>query len=455
MVQEIDLLVLGGGPAGYSSAIRARQLGKKVVLVEKDSVGGTCLNRGCIPTKALLESAAFYRSLALASQHGIALELKGLNYQEVAAKKDRVVQRLVGGLEFLLKSREIEIVAGEGVFVSPREVQVGERVFKAEKIIVATGTSSLELPGLEPDGEFVLNSDQMLAAQDLPESVVIVGGGVIGCEFAAIFSSFGVQVTIVELLDQLLPPEDEEISRALLREFKKRRIKVWTKASVQKLSKGKREVRVEVVQGERREEITAQRVLISVGRRPVVPKGFPGELTSQGHLAVNDFFQTSREHIYAVGDVIGGLQLAHLAFEEGLAAASNAFNDKPQKGRWFVPSCVYTQPEIGSVGLTEREAREKYGEVMVGRYSLKGNGKAVIMDDDAGFCKIVASRDGLVRGVHMMGPQATELIVQGALVLEQNLTLTEWAQVVYPHPTVAEAVKETVWSSLGIGLHSI
>ncbi len=454
MSRQIDLLVLGGGPAGYSSAIRARQLGKQVVVVEKERLGGTCLNRGCIPTKALLESANFYGSLKSAQNHGITLDVTGLDYGQVIQKKDKVVQNLVGGLEFLLDRREVEVVVGEARFNSPTEVQVGTEVFHPEKIIVATGTVAAELPGLEPDGRVVLNSDQMLAADTLPKALLIVGGGVIGCEFATIFSSYGVQVTIVELTDQLLPPEDREVSQTLLREFKKRKIQVLTGASVDKLIRGEDEVVVQVTQKGRQREIEADRVLISVGRKPVVPEGFPGELNSRGYLVVNGALQTTVPHIYAAGDVIGGMQLAHLAFEEGWAACDHAFG-KNARTQWFVPSCVYTQPEIGSVGLTEAHAREEYGEVIVAKYSLKGNGKAVIAGDDSGFCKIVASTDGVVRGVHIIGPQATELISNATVALERGLTLEQWAEVIYPHPTVSESIKETVLSGLGAGLHSI
>lgn len=454
MSRQIDLLVLGGGPAGYSSAIRARQLGKQVVVVEKERLGGTCLNRGCIPTKALLESANFYGSLKSAQNHGITLDVTGLDYGQVIRKKDKVVQNLVGGLEFLLDRREVEVVVGEARFNSPTEVQVGTEVFHPEKIIVATGTVAAELPGLEPDGRVVLNSDQMLAADTLPKALLIVGGGVIGCEFATIFSSYGVQVTIVELTDQLLPPEDREVSQTLLREFKKRKIQVLTGASVDKLIRGEDEVVVQVTQKGRQREIEADRVLISVGRKPVVPEGFPGELNSRGYLVVNGALQTTVPHIYAAGDVIGGMQLAHLAFEEGWAACDHAFG-KNARTQWFVPSCVYTQPEIGSVGLTEAHAREEYGEVIVAKYSLKGNGKAVIAGDDSGFCKIVASTDGVVRGVHIIGPQATELISNATVALERGLTLEQWAEVIYPHPTVSESIKETVLSGLGAGLHSI
>lgn len=454
MVEQIDLLVIGGGPAGYAGAIRGRQLGKRVVVVEKDSLGGTCLNRGCIPTKSFLESAALYRSFARFSEHGISVAQPQLDFTQVVETKSQVVDRFVSGLDFLLNRREIEIVEGEARFVSPTEIQVQERRFVPERVLVCTGTASVELSGLEPDGRLVVNSDQVLDLADLPKSLLIVGGGVIGCEFATVFSSYGVDVTIVELTDRLLPTEDAEISRTLLREFKKRKVKVLTGASVQRLTRESNEVHVQIQSGNRIQDLTVDRVLVSVGRRPIIPQGFPGKIDKRGYISVDSTFKTSEDHIYAAGDVIGGLQLAHLAFEEGMAACSFAFGEE-SKSKWHVPRCVYTHPEIGAVGLTEEEAEKQYGQVQVGRYSLKGNGRAVILNDNAGLCKIIATDDGIVRGVHMIGPHATELISGATIVLEQKMTLTDWEDVIYPHPTVSESIKETVWSTLGRGLHSI
>lgn len=454
MSRQIDLLVIGGGPAGYSSAIRARQLGKQVIVVEKSNLGGTCLNRGCIPTKALLKSASFYESLQSASTHGVNISEVDLDYGQVVEKKNQVVANLVSGLEFLLNRREIEVVVGEAKFISERAVQVGSEIFHPNKIVIATGTEPLALPGLEPDGSLVLNSDQMLAADSLPKSLVVVGGGVIGCEFANIFASYGVEVTIIELTEQLLPPEDREISRTLLREFKKRKIQVLTNTSVTELVLGETTVTVKVSHKGKDKSLETERVLVSIGRKALIPEGFPAELNSRGYIAVNDHFQTSVPHIYAAGDIIGGMQLAHLAFEEGMAASDFAFG-QTTKSRWFVPSCVYTRPEIGSVGLTEEQTKEQYGEVIVAKYSLKGNGKAVIEGEDSGFVKIVASPDQIVRGVHMIGPSATEIISSATVVLEQGLTLAEWSQVIYPHPTVSEAVKEGILNGLGKGLHSL
>jgi dihydrolipoamide dehydrogenase len=300
----------------------------------------------------------------------------------------------------------------------------------------------------------VVNSDQLLDRPTLPKSLVIVGGGVIGCEFATIFASYGVQVTIVELMKQILPTEDGEISQALAREFKKRRVKVLTGAKVAEIQRLEDCAKVLVDQDGRSSEIEAELVLVSVGRRPVLPQGFPAELDARGYVKVNERFQTSLPQIYAAGDVIGGLQLAHLAFEEGWAAANNMFGE-PARHEWFVPACVYTKPEIAAVGLTEAQAREKHGEVVTAKYSLKGNGRAVIAREDSGFVKFVAKPSGEVLGVHIIGPQATELIAGAALALEQGVTLEDWAQVVYPHPTVSESIKEAVLSALGCGLHSL
>lgn len=452
--QQIDLLVIGGGPAGYSAAIRARHLGKSVVVIEKRSVGGTCLNRGCIPTKALLESAHFFESLATAKTHGVTVDVQELDYAQVVGTKDQIVKRMVDGLQFLLDRKEIRVVHGEARFLSSTEVQVGDETFQAKHILVATGTVPFELPNLAIDGERVIDSDQLLDRPSLPESLVIVGGGVIGCEFATIFASYGVKVTIVELMPQILPPEDGEISQTLTREFKKRKIKVLTGAKVQNMRHESDHVVVEVEQKGKAAEIETDLVLVSVGRKPVLPEGFPAEVDPRGYIKVNEQFQTSVPHIYAAGDIIGGIQLAHLAFEEGWAAV-NYMAGESSRNEWFVPGCVYTKPEIASVGLTEAKAKEQYGEVVTAKYSLKGNARAVIAGDDSGFVKFVASADGVVRGVHIIGPQATELISGAVLGLEQGMTLQQWAEVVYPHPTVSESIKEAVLSGLGIGLHSL
>src|SRR5690554_4444860 len=343
LTQQIDLLVIGGGPAGYAAAIRARHLGKSVVVAEKTRVGGTCLNRGCIPTKALLESAHYYGSLtsATAKKHGVTVEVQGLDYSQVVKTKDQIVSRMVGGLEFLLDKREIRVINEEARFLSATEVAVGDETFKPANILVATGTVPFVLPNLPIDGERVVDSDQLLDRDSLPKSLVIVGGGVIGCEFATIFSAYGVEVMIVELMPQILPPEDAEVSQTLTREFKKRKIKVLNDAKVEKVRCEADHAVVEVDHKGRSVEIETELVLVSVGRKAVVPQGFPGEINQRGYIVVNEKFQTAVPNIYAAGDIIGGIQLAHLAFEEGWAAVNNMFG-QPARNEWFVPSCVYT-----------------------------------------------------------------------------------------------------------------
>lgn len=452
-MQQVDLLVIGGGPAGYAGAIKAAQLGKKVVLVEQDSVGGTCLNRGCIPTKSLLESAAAFRTALESSSLGLNIQDVSVDYPKVISRKDEVVSQLVKGLTALLKGKGIDIVGGKARF-EDQEVVVtsseGEQHFQPSAVLLATGTKPLALPGLQPDGEFIYNSDQLLSESTLPSSLVIVGGGVIGCEFATVFNSLGVDVTIVELTDSLIPTEDEEIRKTLLREFKKAKIKVLTQAKVVSIDSDNKVIQVE--QKGKVKEISGERVLVSVGRQPVLPDGLTCELTDKGYVTVDSSFATSVPGVFAAGDIIGGLQLAHLAFEEGICAVNHAFG-LSSANTWAVPRCVYTTPEVGCVGLTEEQARAKYEEVKVGKYFLKGNGKALIIGENSGFCKVVAVEDKVV-GVHIIGPHATELIAEGVLAVEQQISLADWAEVIHPHPTVSESVKESVLQALGQGLHS-
>lgn len=456
MPRRVDLLIIGGGPAGYCGAVRARQLGKSVVLAEKDTVGGTCLNRGCIPTKAFLESAQLYRSLSSMAEHGVEVSYSAPDFAKVVARKNDIVRRLVQGLSYLLQQKGIEVVQGEAEFLSPSTVSIGGQTYEPERILVATGTAPGELPNLPCDGRLVFNSDQILDLERLPKEVVIVGGGVIGCEFATVFAAYGVQVTIVELADRILPMEDEDISKALAREFRKQKVRIMTAAQVRRvMDQGDGQGTVEVEYKGKVEELHTDCVLVSVGRRAVLPKGFPCAANARGLAVVNERYQTSIPHIYAAGDVIGGMQLAHLAFEEGMAAVDFAFGGSP-KSRGQVPRCVYTKPEIAAVGLTEAEARAEYGGTLrIGQFSLKGNGKAVISGLDSGFCKVIADAHGRVLGVHMIGPQVTEIIAGAATVLENQIGLDDWAGTIHPHPTVAESVREAALAALGRGLHSI
>lgn len=454
-MEQTEVLVLGGGPAGYAAAIHATMLGKEVVLVEKEALGGTCLNRGCIPTKSLVESASVYKGVMESKLHGISVEKVELDFPEVITRKDQVVQGLVRGLTGLLKQKGVRVLKGEARYVGDLTVEVnteeGSMSIQGKKVLISTGTVPRQIPLLKEDGILVQTSDHLLQAKTLPRSLVIIGGGVIGCEFASIFSAFGVDVTIIEMTPRLIPTEDQEISKTLQREFKKAKIKVLTDATVVGLTRNGDQASISVLQKGKESSIQAERVLVSVGRMPVLPEGLSIARTPSGYIEVDERFQTSLPNVYAAGDIIGGLQLAHLAFEEGMAAVGFAFGHTP-KHTWQVPRCVYTHPEIGCVGLTEEELQGREG-VQKGTYWLKGNGKATIIGENSGFCKVLAL-DGKVVGVHMIGPAATELVVTAALAIEQGITLSAWAEVIHAHPTVSECMKESVLLALGRGLHA-
>jgi len=454
--REVELLIVGGGPAGYAAAGRGRQLGLRTLIVEKDAIGGTCLNRGCIPTKSLLESASLYERMHRCDEFGLEASHLGVNYPQVMARKDRIVKNLVGGLGTMLQHRGIEIAEGEARFADQDAVVVdGETPLRIlpQRTVICTGTVPAHLPMLEPDGRFIFDSDSILLQTSLPESMIIVGGGVIGSEFACIFQSLGVAVTIVELTDGLIPGEDQDLRRALLRELKKKKIKVQTNAKITDAAVGDDGVRVFFEQRGQTKQLHAHACLSAVGRRPVLPSGIELAAEKSGFLRVGDDFRTSVPQVYAAGDVIGGLQLAHLAFFEGIAAVSSSCGED-FASQWHVPRCVYTDPETASVGLSEQEAEEKFGEAIVGMFSLKGNGKAMILGSNSGFCKVVADPSGRVVGFHMIGPHATEMIAGAVVALEQEMTLQQWSQCIHPHPTVSESIHESVLSALGLGLHA-
>ncbi len=453
--RNVQLLIIGGGPAGYAAAIRARHLGIETVLVERDIVGGTCLNRGCIPTKTLLESAGLFRQIQASKDFGFVVEGVNVDYSKVAKRKDQVVAALVKGLRHTMQQMGIEVICGEAVFDDAGSVVVhgsNPVQLRADKTIVATGAAPADLPHIKPNGTNIFDSDSILEITELPSSLVIVGGGAIGCEFASIFQSLGVSVTIVELLDGLLPGEDEDLRKALLREFKKQKVKVLASAKLTDVSEDGDELKFSVEQKGETKELQAAACLVAIGRRPVLPEGLNVETNKQGHIVVDDQFATSAPSIYAAGDIIGGLQFAHLAFFEGMNAVQAAFGYDHRR-TWHVPRCVYTHPETAAVGLTERQARERYGDVVVGTFSLKGSGKAMILGENAGICKVIATGDGTAVGFHMVGPHATEMIIEAVVALEQGMTLEQWSQCIHPHPTVNEGVQESLLTALGLPMH--
>ena len=450
----VDLVVLGGGSGGYAAALRAAELGMSVVMVEKDKVGGTCLHRGCIPTKALLHSAETVEVIKESGQFGINGTFESVDMPKVNAYKDKVVEGLFKGLTGLVKSRKIEVVQGTGRLVSPTAVEVDGRTIEAEHVLLATGSVPRSLPGLELDGQRVISSDDALRLDTIPGSVVILGAGAIGCEFASVWRSFGAEVTIVEALPHLVPLEEESSSKLLERAFRKRGIKSELGARFEKVETTDSGVTVHLEGGK---TIEAELFLVAVGRGPVSQDlGYEqvGVEMERGFVKVDAYCQTSVPTISAVGDLIPTLQLAHVGFAEGILVAERlaglAVTPIDYDG---VPRVTYSSPEVASVGLTRKIAEERGYEVVEATYDLAGNGKARILGT-AGAVKVLASKDGPVLGVHMVGERVGELIAEAQLITNWEALPGEVAQLIHPHPTMSEAVGEAHLALAGKPLHS-
>lgn len=462
MEKQYDVVVLGGGPGGYTAAIRAAQVGKTVALVERDKLGGTCLHRGCIPSKALLRSAELFAAVKDDS-FGIAAAQVSVNFAKVQERKAGIVEQLHRGVQFLMKKNKIDVYAGTGCIIGPSifsprsgsvavETNAGEPVtLVPQHLIVATGSRPKTLPGLEPDGERILTSDEALALERLPASVLIVGGGVIGTEWASLLNDFGVEVTVVEYADRLLPFEDADVSKELERLFKKRGIKIVTGAKVlpDTLQKDAEGIRISAEKGGSVVALQAERALVCVGRQANTERiGLENTdiRVERGYIKVNEYMQTGEPHIYAIGDVAGGVQLAHAASHEGIVAAEHLAGLAPHPYKaHLIPRCVYSRPEIASVGWTEAEAKERGYEVKTGKVPFKALGKALVHGEPDGFVKVVADKaTNDVLGVHMIGPHVTEFVSEAALAQLLNATPWEVASVIHPHPSLSEALMEAM-----------
>ncbi len=473
MSQEFDLVVLGGGMGGYVAAIRATQLGMKVALVEKDKLGGTCLHRGCIPSKALLRSAEVYATMKESDKFGVTAENVGFDFAKIQARKQGIIEQLHKGVQHLMNKGKIRVFNGLGRVMGPSifspqagavriEQENGEQEIIVPKfLIIATGSRPRTLPGLTIDGEYVLTSDEALELTELPKSIIIVGGGVIGIEWASMLSDFGVEVTVVESASRILPTEDEEISKEMARLLKKRKVKVVTGAKVlaETLSKADGQVAIKAEAGGAEESFTADKLLVSVGRQANLDNlGLEATeiKVENGVIAVNEWFQTAESHIYAVGDVIGGLQLAHVAAHEGILAVEHIAGRSPYALDYTkVPKCTYSRPEIASVGLSEAEAKAQGYEVKTGKFSFKALGKALVFGENDGFVKLVvdAKTDDLL-GVHMIGPHVTDMISEAGLARVLDATPWEIGHTIHPHPTLSEAFAEAALAVDGLAIHS-
>jgi dihydrolipoyl dehydrogenase len=454
--QQFDVVVLGGGSGGYACALRAAQLGLNVALVEEDKVGGTCLHRGCIPTKALLHAGEVADAVRESETFGVLAALEGVDLTKVNAYKDGVVGRLYKGLQGLISGRRITVIQGHGRLVAPRTVEVEGSRYDGRSVVLASGSYAKTLPGLGIDGERILTSEAALQLQTVPERAVILGGGVIGVEFASAWRSFGADVTIIEALPRLVAAEDPASSKAVERAFRKRGIRFATDtrfAAVEHTDKG---VRVSVESGDAFE---ADLLLVAVGRGPLTADlGYEeqGVAMERGFVLTNDRLRTNVDDVYAVGDVVPGMQLAHRGFAQGIFVAEEiAGLEPPVIDEIGIPRVTYCEPEVASVGMTEPQATERYGSegIETFTYDLGGNGKSQILKT-AGFVKLVRLKDGPVVGVHMVGARISELVGEAQLIYNWEAFPSDVAALVHMHPTQDEALGEAHLALAGKPLHS-
>ena len=461
---ELDLIVLGSGPGGYVAAIRAAQLGLRTAVVEKDpKFGGTCLHRGCIPTKALLHTAAVLESIRSAGDLGIQLEsAPTLDVAQAQARKQQVVDKNAKGIEFLFKKNKITGIHGRGHLVSANEVAVekdGETtVYRAGKILLATGSVPREIPVAPTDGTRILNSDHILELDRVPSSLAVLGGGAVGTELASVFASFGSKVTLIEMLPRILPMEDEEVSKELRRVLKKRGIDVRTGLRLTDVDTSRETVRLTTVEGDKTSHLEAEMLLVAVGRAPVSQDlGLEelGIVLDRGYVQVNELMQTAVPGIYAIGDLVNTPWLAHVASSEGILAVEHMAGEDVRPINYdHVPSCTYCEPEVASVGLTEAQARERGYDVVTGKFPFTALAKAAILGKPQGFVKVVReNRYDELLGVHIVGAHATDLIAEACVALRVEATTEELFRSIHAHPTLSEAVAEAAHAAFGHALH--
>jgi dihydrolipoamide dehydrogenase len=449
-----DIVILGGGSGGYACALRAAELGKRAALIEKDKVGGTCLHRGCIPTKALLHAAEIADRARDGGSVGVRSTFDGVDMGGVNGYKDKVVDRLWKGLQGTLASRKVEVIYGDGRLISPTEVQVGDAVYAGEHVVLATGSEARSLPGLQVDGTRVITSDQALTLDRVPASVVILGGGVIGVEFASVWRSFGADVTIVEMLPHLLPPEEESSSKLLERAFRRRGISYELGVRFEGVKDTGSGVTVTLEGGK---TLDAELLLVAVGRGPVsADLGYEqaGVAMERGFVTVDEYCQTSVPTISAVGDLTPGLQLAHVGFAEGILVAERVSGLKVTPIDYDgVPRVTYSDPEVASVGITSAIAAERGIETTEITYNLGGNGKSVILQTQGAAKVIATAGGGPVLGIHLVGARVGELIAEAQLIYNWEALPSEVAQLIHPHPTQSEAIGEAHLALAGKPLH--
>ena len=465
MADQYDLVVIGSGPGGYVAAIRAAQLGLKTAIVERDALGGICLNWGCIPTKALLRSAEIYETLHRLDEFGLKADNIGFDAEAVVARSRKVAAQLSNGVKFLMKKNKIDVIEGSGKLADAGKVAVESKDGKkseltTKNIILATGARARTVPGLEPDGERIWTYREAMVPKSIPKSLIVVGSGAIGIEFASFYRAFGTEVTVVEMLERILPVEDEEISKEAARAFKKRGIRLLTGATVERVEKGKHGVSATIARGGKTENIDAEIVISAVGivgnveNLGLEDAGIEVEKT---HVVVNEWLETGAKGVYAIGDLVGPPWLAHKASHEGVLAAEHMAGLKGLHpiDTTKIPGCTYSTPQIASVGLTEAKAKEQGYEVKVGRFPFRANGKAIALGETEGFVKTVFdAKTGELLGAHMIGAEVTELIQGFGIARTLEATEADLIHAVFPHPTLSEMISEAVLDAEGRVLHT-
>jgi dihydrolipoamide dehydrogenase len=461
-----DLIVIGSGPGGYSAAVRAGQYGLKTAIIEKDAkLGGTCLHVGCIPTKALLHTAELWSFANHSADEGITIEKPTLNYPKVIERKNGIVSKHAKGVEFLMKKNKVEVIPGYGVIKGPGKVEVssgnGTQTLETKNILIATGSEARMLPGLQPDADKILTNIEILNLTQVPKSLMIIGAGAVGVEFASMFKRFGSDVSIFEMLPRLVPVEDEEVSKELERVFKKSKIRVETGAKCSDIQKTDTGVKMKVTLANGKvEDVEAEKLLVAVGRAPNTAKiGLENTKVEldRGFIKVDQYQQTAEPGIYAIGDVVAGTpQLAHVASMQGMVAvAKMAGKPATPINRNRIPGATYTEPGIGSVGLTEAQAKAAGYSVKVGKFPFAANSKATILGSHDGFVKVVADEKyGEILGVHIIGPQAYELISEAVAAMEAEATIETMMHTIHAHPTIYEAVGEAFNNVYGLAINA-
>lgn len=457
----MKITVIGGGPGGYVAAIRAAMLGADVTLVNKSKVGGTCLNLGCIPTKALLATTEKLQTIKDAKDFGIKVngEIE-IDFMAMMNRKNKIIGQLVSGIEFLLDKRKVRLLNGTGRVIEKNKVQVKyedatTEIIDADKIIIATGSVPIVPPLFPYDRINVFTSDEALFLEEVPESIIIVGGGVIGCEFGQFFTKIGTKVTIIEMSDQLLPFEDPDVSKQLLRAFKKDKIKVMSGEKIVKCEVKDNRVIAHLENGK---IVEAEKMLVSVGRRPYLENlGIDdvGVKLDKGKVEVDENLQTSVEGIYAIGDVVNSPFLAHVASKEGMVAAENAMGGNKTVDYRAVPRCVYTDPEVAAVGITEKEAKAKGIEYHTGQFDFRALGKAQAIGSYQGFIKIIVDKEDKIIGASIVGPHATDLLTELTLAVHLGITATQLGDVIHPHPTLSEGIMEAIHAVHNSCVHAL